>query len=83
VPTHDEQRVRYSHYNSITCNDPECPISVRHVDGAERHIRGNMRVLAAIPAWCYRRRPARTARGRYQPWRIQLSGGSDAACAEG
>jgi len=54
VPTHDEQRVRYSHFNSITCNDLECPGNVRHVDGAKRHIRrhavGNMRARAAIPA---------------------------------
>jgi hypothetical protein len=54
VPTHDEQRVRNSHYDSITCNDLECPGNVRHVDGPKRHIRrhavGNMRARAAIPA---------------------------------
>jgi len=71
VPTHDEQRVRNTHCSSITCRDLECPVNVRHVDGAQRHIRrhdgGNMRVRAAIPApccsRCCSRRPARGAAG--------------------
>jgi catalase len=87
VPTHDEQRVRYSHYNSITCNDPECPVNVRHVDGSSRHIRshagGNTRVPAAIPAPCFPAAPSAGRRGQYQPCRTQLSGDSDADSADG
>src|SRR5216684_5386307 len=54
VPSHDEQRVRNTHYARITCNGAACPGSVRHVDGAKRHIRrhttGNQPAAAAIPA---------------------------------
>ena len=53
VPAPDEQRVRNTHESRITCNEPDCPGSVRHVDGAKghirRHTRGNMPALAAIP----------------------------------
>jgi hypothetical protein len=53
VPSHDEQRVRNTHYARITCNGSDCPGGVRHVDGAKahirRHTRGNVRALAAIP----------------------------------
>ena len=53
VPSHDEQRVRNTHYNRITCNEAGCPGNVRHVDGAERHIRRhtrrNVAVRVAIP----------------------------------
>ena len=53
MATHDEQRVRNAHYNRITCNVPNCPGSVRNVDGAKGHIRrhtaGNMPAPAAIP----------------------------------
>ncbi len=53
VPAHDEQRVRNTHCNRITCNEPGCPGNVRHVDGPKRHIRGhagtNVRVRVAIP----------------------------------
>ena len=87
MPTHDEQRVRNSHCNSITRNDLECPVNVRYVDGSQRHIRrhdgGNMRVRATIPAPRCSRRPTRGAAGRHQPCRTQLSGGSDADCADG
>jgi hypothetical protein len=87
VPTHDEQRVRNSHCNSITCNDPNVQCNVRHVDGAKRHIRrhagGNMGVLAAIPrSRSFSAPPVRDGLG-YQPCRTQLSGGSDADCADG
>jgi len=53
VPTHDEQRIRNTHYNRITCNGLDCPGSVRHVDGANGHIRahtrGNRPARSAIP----------------------------------
>jgi hypothetical protein len=69
VPAHDEQRVRYSHCISITCNEPECPVNVRHVDSGcdiRGHERGNMRVVAAIPA-SYNPPPARDGRGGISP----------------
>ena len=83
MPTHDEQRVRNTHCSSITCRDLECPVNVRHVDGAQRHIRrhdgGNMRVRAAIPrSRSFSAPPVRDGLG-YQPCRTQLSGGSDCA----
>jgi hypothetical protein len=43
VPAPDEQRVRNTHEARITCNEPDCPGSVRHVDGAKGHIRGHTR----------------------------------------
>ena len=46
VTAPDEQRVRNTHEARITCNEPDCPGSVRHVDGAwghiRRHTRGNV-----------------------------------------
>ena len=67
MPTHDEQRVRNSHCSSITRNDLECPVNVRHVDGAQRHIRrhdgDNTRVRGTIPAPCCSRWPARGTAG--------------------
>src|SRR5437763_7332249 len=46
VTAPDEQRVRNTHESRITCNEPGCPGSVQHVDGAKglirRHTRGNM-----------------------------------------
>jgi putative phosphoribosyl transferase len=66
VPSHDEQRVRNTHESRITCNEPDCPGTVRHVDGpAVRigwHTDGNPPPAAAIPAL------ARTGRS-------ELSGG--------
>src|SRR5262249_50447445 len=43
VPAPDEQRVRNTHEARITCNDPGCPGSVRHVDSREGHIRRHTR----------------------------------------
>jgi hypothetical protein len=53
VPTHDEQRVRNTHCNRITCNGPICPGTVHHLDGAAGHVSGhddgNRCVPVAIP----------------------------------
>jgi hypothetical protein len=43
VTAPDEQRVRNTHESRITCNEPDCPGSVQHVDGAKGHIRGHTR----------------------------------------
>jgi len=54
VPSHDEQRVRNTHEARITCNEPDCPGTVRHVDGLVVrigwHTDGNLSSAAAIPA---------------------------------
>src|SRR5690348_1600760 len=81
VTAPDEQRVRNTHESRITCNEPDCPGSVRHVDGAKgfsrRHTRGNMASRDGYSrgtcwlAW------------RSQPWRTQLSGGSAPVCVPG
>src|SRR2546423_15307615 len=38
VTAPDEQRGRNTHESRITCNEPDCPGSVQHVDGAKGHI---------------------------------------------
>src|SRR6185369_6519253 len=43
VTAPDEQRVRNTHEPRITCNEPDCPGSVRHVDSAKGHIRRHTR----------------------------------------
>jgi hypothetical protein len=43
VPSHDEERVRNTHFTTITCNGPDCPGNVRYVDGAKDHIRRHTR----------------------------------------
>jgi hypothetical protein len=54
VPSHDEQRVRNTHEARITCNEPDCPGTVRHVDGPVGqigwHTDGNLPPAVAIPA---------------------------------
>ena len=80
VPSHDEQRVRNTHYNRITCNERGCPGNVRHVDGAKRHIRRHTRRNAcgpvAIPL-------DRVRSGGYFPWTgcgpVAISPGQGAA----
>jgi hypothetical protein len=53
MSTDDEQRVRNSHYNRITCNGPGCPGHVRHVDSVDahsgRHTAANRAARQAIP----------------------------------
>lgn len=53
MSTDDEQRVRNSHYNRITCNGPGCPGGVQHVDSVDarsgRHTAGNRAARQAIP----------------------------------
>src|SRR5690242_21404203 len=65
VPSHDEQRVRNTHESRITCNEPDCPGTVRHVDGAgdrvRRHTRGNVPPAAPIPGTGPGRRPSALA----------------------
>ena len=71
MPSHDEQRVRNTHESRITCNEPDCPGTVRHVDGpAVRfgwHTDGNPPPAAAIPAAASARR-SRLARFRAGPF---------------
>jgi hypothetical protein len=91
VPSHDEERVRNTHCIRITCNGPDCPGSVRYVDGAKGHIRrhtcGNktQATTYSLVIPLLSRSPPGRFRGsslvRGQPWRSQLSGGSDAASA--
>jgi len=84
VPTHDEQRIRNTHYSRITCNDPGCPGQVRHVDSPSRlrrHTRGNEAAVANYSRPFIPGRPADRA-GARQPWRIQLSDGSDSGGAD-
>src|SRR6476619_5862854 len=75
VTAPDEQRVRNTHEPRITCNEPDCPGSVRHVDSAKGHIRRHMR--GNMP------RPAGYSRTSYQPWRSQVRDGSAVAAADG
>jgi len=53
VPSHDEQRVRNTHEARITCNEPDCPGTVRHVDGSvvliRKHTGGNRPPAVPIP----------------------------------
>jgi hypothetical protein len=88
MPPHDEQRVRGHHFSRITRSRPGCPGQFRHVDSPDghmrRHTRGNRpipRSIPAVPGARFRRVRlgpcARPRQVRDQPWRIQLSGGSD------
>ena len=69
MPSHDEQRVRNTHYARITCNGPDCPGTVRHVDGAAGQIRGHTR--GNMP-----RRPSPVIGPGSSALADQLSGGS-------
>ena len=96
MSTDDEQRVRNSHYNRITCNGPCCPGDVQHADSAGarsgRHTAGNRAAWQAIPWAVGGRRPLEVspdgssrapARTRRKPTPPAADAGSHTRCRRG